>query len=65
MSKERIGRKCFNCHSIYGCKMEGFRSYDCVTCDIRTKCVVICKGNTTGGACPACMKIRELIKMIK
>lgn len=62
---KRIGRKCFNCFSIYGCKIKGGQTNSCITCDIRSNCTVTCTGDTTGGACPACMKVHELTKLFK
>ena len=61
----RIGRKCFNCFAIYGCKIKGGETRSCITCDIRSNCTVHCTGNTTGGACPSCMKVYELTKLFK
>jgi hypothetical protein len=62
---EKVGRKCFNCFSIYGCKIRGGITNDCVTCDIRKVCTVICTGNTTGGVCPACIKVQEILKLLR
>lgn len=62
---ERIGRKCINCLSIYGCKIKGGLIYSCITCDIHANCEVNCTGNTTGGACPPCMRVYELMKLLK
>jgi hypothetical protein len=62
---KRIGRKCFNCMSIYGCKIKGGKTYDCITCTISNQCKVVCTGDTTGGACPSCMKVHELMKLFK
>ena len=62
---ERMGRKCFNCQSIYGCKIIGGITNDCVSCTVYRTCTVICTGDTTGGACPACMKVHELTKILK
>lgn len=62
---EKIGRKCFNCFSIYGCKIKGGETRSCVSCDIRSNCTVTCTGNTTGGACPACIKLQEVLKLMR
>lgn len=60
----RIGRKCFNCQSIFGCKVKGGETNACVSCDMLKDCVVTCTGDTTGGACPACIKVQAHLKLL-
>jgi hypothetical protein len=55
----KVGVKCINCHSNFGCIYEGEKKY-CKSCADRDSCRYICVHCVSGGLCASCYELSKI-----